>query len=193
MPKTTKECLSKRPSPLRKMREKEGVSQRVLAEKCEISRGRLRRLEGKEFDHVTYGELKRISDALGVEPGEMFFGADALTYDFYLGRKGESAFQWDAPGVGYKITSLTPTRKDLFVGRLFVSAKRRLSSAHTPRAGTIFLEMLLGKLRLELAAESYEIEEGDHLLFRGNVGYSIENPLLRDSEAFLLTLPAFRS
>ncbi len=179
-------------SPLPRIREKQGMSQRVLAEKCGISRGRLRRLEGKEFDHITYAELRRISETLGVETGEIFFGSGA-TYDFYLGRKGQSALQWDVPSVGYRVISFVPVQKNLFVGKLFVSAKKRLSSAHTPRAGTIFLQMLLGKFRIQMAGESYEIEEGDHLLFRGSVPYTIENPLLRDSEALLLTLPAFKS
>lgn len=180
-------------SPLRRIREKQGVSQRVLAEKCGISRGRLRRLEGREFDHVTYAELKRISGTLGVEPSEIFFRSERLSYDFYLGKKGEEASQWDAASVGYRIVSLVPARKDLFIGKLFVLPKKHLSAAHTPRAGTIFLEMVLGKFRLELAGESYEIEEGDRLLFHGDVPYTLENPLLRDSEALLFTLPAFRS
>lgn len=194
MPKIAEEDFNvEQPSLLRKMREKQGVSQRMLAEKCGISRGRLRRLEGKEFDQVTYAELRRISEALGVEPGEIFFGDEALAYDFHLGRKGESSFQWDAESVGYKILSLIPVRKDLFVGKLFVSGKKCLSSMHAPRAGVVFLQMLLGKFRIQVAGESHEIGEGDRLLFRGNVPYRIENPLLRDSEALLLTLPAFRT
>lgn len=194
MPKTMKEGRTlERNSLLRQWREKQGMSQRILAQKCEISRGRLRRLEGKEFDHVTYAELKRISGALGIEPGEIFFGSETSACDFYLGRKGQSAFQWDVPNAGYRIISLLPARKDLFVGKLFVGTKKRLSPSHTPRAGMVFLEMLLGKFRVEVGGENYEVEEGDHLLFRGSVPYTIENPLLRDSEALLITLPAFRS
>lgn len=180
-------------SPLRRIREKQGVSQRVLAEKCGISRGRLRRLEGKEFDHVTYAELKRISGTLGVEPSEIFFASERLSCDFYLGKKGQDAFQWDAAGTGYRIVSLIPARKDLFVGKLSVLPKKLLSAAHTPQAGTIFIEMVLGKFRIEIGGQSYEIEEGDHLLFHGDVPYTLENPLLRDSEAILFTLPSFKS
>lgn len=183
--------VSEPASPLQRIREERGVSQRLLAEKLGISRGRLRRLEGKEFEQVTYRELQRISQALGVGMEEIFLGSAPAASDFHLGRKGQSVFQWDSSSAGYKIISLLPARKDFFVGKLFLSAKKRIPAAHTPRAQTLFLEMVLGKFRLERGSEAYEIEEGDHLLFPGDIPYTIENPLLRDSAAFLLTFPAF--
>ena len=190
-PQRSASPVSSETGPLRKLREKQGLSQRTFSEKTGISRGRLRRLEGKRFDLATYGELIRISKALGVDLGEMFQKEEALSDGAYLVRAGQTAFQLDVTGEGYKIVSFLPPRGDLFCGKLFVSAKKGLSSAHAPRAGTIFLQMLLGSLRVTMKGQIHEIQEGDSLVFPGGGPYTIENLLLRDSVALFLTLPAF--
>lgn len=177
---------------VRRLRDRKGMSQRTLADRTGISRGRLRRLEGEGFENVTYAEIRRIAGALGVDVTRIVAFEEGLANTPYWRRAGETAFQLEAGSAGYKLASFFPPRKDVFIGKLFVLPKRRLGSFDTPRAGTIFLQMLLGMFCLEIQGETYEIREGDHLLFRGDLPYTLENPLLRDSVAFLLTLPSFR-
>lgn len=185
-----KEILARREeSIVRRLRDRKGVSQRTLSERTGISRGRLRRLEGEGFEKVTYAEIKRIARVLGVEAARIVGFEDALASTPSVGRAGETTFQFEADSKGYKLAAFFPPHEGVFIGKLFVLPKRQLGGLETPRAGTIFLQMLLGTLRLEIEGEAYEIREGDHLRFRGDLPYTLENPLLRDSVAFLLTLP----
>lgn len=188
--KQAEEIFSKG-SLLRELREKQGLSQRTLSEKAGISRGRLRRLEGRQFELATYGELKRITHALGIELGEIFDGEDLLTPGFSIGKAGQTAFEIDARNAGYKIVSFLSPRPDLFSGKLFVSGGRQVPSNQVPCAEKIFLQMLLGSLRIFVKGETHEIEEGDSFLFCGDAPYTIENSLSRDSVALILTVPAF--
>lgn len=178
---------------LRDLREKRGLSQRMLSERAGISRGRLRRLEGPKFEEATYGELKRISEALGVEMEEIFHGEDALCRGIFIAQSGPAAFQLDARGGAYKIVSFLPPRRDLFSGKLFVFGGRQVPPDQAPHAEKIFLQMLLGSFRILLQGETHEIQVGDSFLFRGVAPYTIENPHSRDSIALLLTIPAFVS
>lgn len=176
---------------LRVLRENQSVSQRVLSEKTGISRGRLRRLEGREFEDATYQELKLLSLALGTEVRELFQPEENGWNGTSLTRAGHIAFQIDGRSAGYKITSFIPPSQNLFSGKLFVSAGKRLSASHTPRARSVFLQMILGSLRIERPGETYEIAEGDSLLFHGESPYVLENPFLRDAVSLLVTAPAF--
>ena len=164
----------------------------MLAEKSEISRGRLRRLEGQELERATYGELKKISSALGLEVGELFQERIFLANEPYLGKAGQKVFQFEGTCFGTKIFSLLPPRPDLFWGKLFVPPQKQLSATEVPRAETIFFQMLLGTFVIDVSGKTYEIHSGDYLIFRpGDSPYTLKNPLPRESVAFLLTLPSF--
>ena len=175
---------------LGELREKRGLSQRMLSERAGISRGRLRRLEGPQFEQATYSELKRISEALGMELEEIFHGEDPLFAGICLGKAGQAAFQLDQRSLGYRIISFLPPRTDFFSGKLFVLGGREVPSNYAPHADKIFLQVLLGSLRIFIKGETHEIQVGDSFLFPG-ASYRIENPLSRDSVALLLTIPAF--
>lgn len=175
-------------SPIQGWREKQRISQRCLAEKAGISRGRLRRLEQEQFETATFGELKRISSALGIDIRDIF-AHEGQVEPTHLGRAGQNAFQLDAGGEGYKISSFLPARPDLFVGKLFLAAEKRMSFVQLQKRSVIFLQVFVGTVRVELEEGCYEIREGDHLLFRGDASYAIQNPLRRESTALVITLP----
>lgn len=177
---------------LKELRESRGISQRVLAEKSGISRGRLRRLEGELFQQATYEELRRISNALGVRLDELLQGADLEEEGLRIAKSGQIAFQVNAPGAGYQITSFFPASPRLFTGKLFVGPRKRISEKQSPRAETLFLQMLLGSLRLSIRSRVCEIHEGDCILFQAETPYTIENPHLRDAVALILSVPSFR-
>lgn len=186
--------LSQKFSPLRRLRERYRLSQREFAEKCGISRGRLRRLENHEkFDNTTYGELQRISEALGIEIKELLFESFLRVPEPFLRRAGEYPFEWEKPTLGYKLVSFLPAGQDFFAGKLFILPQKSLPSGELPRANFIFIQMLLGIFQVVLGGETHEIKEGDSLLFRGNILYFIQNPTARDAVAFVFASTSRRA
>jgi len=175
-------------SPIRRLREKSRLSQRELAEKCGVSRGRLRRLEGEEFNSATYGELKRIAEVLDVEIRELFEESTPFANGAFLKKAAQTAFQFERPEAGYKIAAYLPAGQDLFVGKLFVSPKRRVLTPDLPRGGTVFIQTLLGSFRVTARDETHEMGEGDVLFLTGGSPYSLENSALRESVAYLFSV-----
>ena len=109
----------------------------------------------------------------------------------YLGKSGRMPFNCNgSPGKdpGFRIQSFFPFRGDLFVGKVFVTAGHRMTKNQIPQSKTLFLQMLLGALRIQINGKSYEITEGDHLLFPGDTSFTIENPSSRDSLALLASV-----
>ena len=176
-------------SPLQKLREEKGLSQRQLAHSVGISRGRLRRLEGGGFEIATYSELKKICKTLGVNFEEILRSEGNENQKPLLRRTGESSFLLESEESGYRIVSLLPWGEDLFVGKLFLSPKRKLSPDESPHAKKLLLTILVGLFRIEVLGQSYELEAGDSLLFDATSSYTLENPLLRESVSFLTAIP----
>lgn len=179
-------------NPLRAIREEKRLSQRDLAQASGISRGRLRGLENGRFDEATFGELKRMAGVLDVELRDFLLAtgeSGLLGPD--LAKRGKIAFQMDLPQAGLRIISPHPPRPDLFSGKIIVSPKKRIPIQYLPRTQAVFLQGLLGRLRIKVRQVVYEIEEGDSLVFQGDDLYILENPMLRDSIAHLVTLPSF--
>lgn len=178
---------------LKKLREGQGISQRDLSEQSGISRGRVRRFEEGGFEDASYDELRRIAQVLHQEVPELLQLLDKPSAAGpTLARAGHAAHRLNAPELGYQIVSFFPARPDLFAGKLFVGAGKKLTNAHTPKASTIFLQMFLGPLNVEISREKYELREGDSFTFKGIGPYTIENPSLRESVTLVLTVPSFR-
>lgn len=176
---------------LQTLRKEKGFSQRRLANAVGISRGRLRRLEDGEAESITYRELKGICSMLGVNLEEFFQKDAASDHKPVFRRSGEAAFRLEASSLGYQILSLLPRSEDLFVGKIFVLPQKKLFAKQGPCAKKIYITTLVGMFRIEVFGQSYELNMGDSLLFDGSASYSIENPTLRESVAFLVTIPGF--
>lgn len=176
---------------LQKVRMKSGLSQRQLSEKTGISRGRLRRLEGKNFEEVTLRELGKISEALGKDLKELIEQNRDFPGGAFFGRAGEVPFALNVAKNGCRIASLTFPRDDFFIGKLFLGGKKTLEGDGAPCAKTIFIQVLLGAFKLETGHDLFELKEGDRLLFPGRSSYVIRNPLARESVGFFVTVPAF--
>lgn len=176
---------------LQKARIKSGLSQRQVARKSGISRGRLRRLEGKSFEEITLRELGKISEALGKDLKELIERNKDFPRGAFVGRAGEVPFELNMAHDGCRITSLTFPRDDFFIGKLFLGGKKILEGDGVPRAKTVFIQVLLGNFKLETGQDLFELKEGDRLLFPGHSSYVIRNPLARESVGFFITIPAF--
>jgi len=178
---------------LRAFLEERQLSQRGLAEKCGISRGRLQRLENGQFETATYQELKQIAQALGISVQEIFRVPvpEGPPNGVHLRRHGEDALQYEGRGGGHRIFSLMSPREDFFIGKLFLSPQNRIPADETPRARTVFLQALIGTLHVELNGKTYQVQEGDRLVFDGPTPYVLINPSLREQISLLITSPAF--
>lgn len=170
---------------------KSGLSQRQLSEKSGISRGRIRKLEGKSFEEMTLRELGKISEALGKDLKGLIEQNRDFPDGVSVSRAGEVPFELNVANGGCRIASLTLPRDDFFIGKLFLGGRKILGGNEAPRAKTLFLQVLLGTLKIEAGQDLFELKEGDRLLFPGNSNYVIRNPLARESVSFFITLPAF--
>lgn len=179
-------------SPIRRIREEQGLSQRLLAERTNISRGRLRRLEGNGFGRATLDELARISKTLGIQVERFLRCEKAFNHGAHFLKAGEASLQIGMPEVNCKIDAFLPSAADLFIGKLYVAPKKIIPAGKVPHAQQIFLLMLLGALRIEAFRQTYEIRVGESIYLRDEASYSIENPLLRDSVALLVTTPTIK-
>ena len=174
------------------LREERNFSQRDLAELAGISRGRLRRLENGSFEEATFGELKRIAETLKVDFRDFLAATGASEFLLPdLAKAGQTAFQLDLPQAGTRIVSAHLPRPDFFSGKLWVAAKKRIAPKYVPKTSSVLIQVLLGRLRIEMRQGVHEIEEGDSFVFPGDSPYAIENPALRDSLAQLITVPSF--
>jgi len=182
---------TERMSPIARLRRVRSLSQRTLADQTEISRGRLRRLEGARFEDATYSELGRIAKVLAVEVRHLIDFKETLPNGCHQTPSDKFTFQLSGRAVGYRIVSFVPAQSDLFAGKILVFPKKTLSTIHVPRARTIFLQMSLGALTLRRNGETYSLSEGESLLFEGESPYTLENPLVRESVASLVTYPSF--
>lgn len=176
---------------LQRVRIKSGLSQRHLAEKSGISRGRLRKLEGRNFEEITLRELGKISEALGKDLKELIERNRDFPRGASVGRAGEVPFELNVANAGCRIASLTFPRAGFFIGKLFLGGRKVLGGEDAPRATAIFIQVLLGAFKLETGEDLFELKEGDRLLFPGNSSYVIRNPFTRESVGFFITIPAF--
>lgn len=56
---------------LRALREERGLSQQALGEIAGVRQGTISQIENDQKQRLDFGILERLSDALGVEPGEL--------------------------------------------------------------------------------------------------------------------------
>ena len=174
------------------IRKKKGISQRELACKAQISRGRLKRLEKEGFEDISIAELRRISQVLNerletffeVSPSESY-GPGGVT------KSNEFPFVIQAKRLGFKISSYTIPVKDFFIGKIFLAPGKVLEGERFAPCSWIFLQTLLGMLKIELPGKVFEVSEGHHLLFRTGPGLCLKTPRGRESVALLFASPSF--
>jgi len=184
-----KEKAKNRSTVLGELRRRQTISQRTFAERSGISRGRLRRLEGGQFEQATLEEFKRMAFALGLEPAELLTATDSPHGGSLLSKAGETSFQIGEASTGLRIRSFFLPQRDIFAGKMFISSQCTVPSGKTPRCKLMFLQLLLGKLKVITSSQTQELREGDCLLFLSPIPYSLKNPLRREAVTLLVTVP----
>lgn len=174
---------------LKQTREEKGMSQRRLAGLSEISRGRLRRLEINGVEKATWGEIRRLSRALGREFSKMILDEETRQNGIHFRRAMEPFYEVIDCLAGCRLAAFFPPEPNYFIGKLFLAAKKHLTRFPFPNTGRVFIQMLLGSLQVEAGGESLEIAEGDSLFFRSDALSGLTNIQARESVALFLITP----
>lgn len=174
------------------IRKRKGISQRELACRTQISRGRLKRLEKENFEDISIAELRKISHALDERP-ETFFALSPNEGHWPLGvtETNDFPFVIQAKRSGFKIISYTMPIKDFFIGKIFLASGKTLEGERFTAASWVFLQAMLGALRIEFQGKVFEVLEGRHILIRPGPGLLVKNPHGRESVALLFASPSF--
>ena len=174
---------------LKQLREEKRLSQRGLSDLSEISRGRLRGLEKKGMEEATWGEIRRISKALGLELSRIFPNEKARQNGLHFKRAMEPFYEVIDCQAGCRLAAFFPPEPNYFAGKLFLAGQKCLTTLPFPSTGRVFIQMLLGSFRVDAGRDAYEIAEGDILLFRSEVLSALTNTQARESVALFLVTP----
>jgi transcriptional regulator with XRE-family HTH domain len=156
---------------IRELRQKHGLTIAQIAERASISRGMLSKIETGQTA-AGLETLSRIARALGVSMSMLFGKYDATTTSAQHVRKGggmEVVRRGTRSGHTYQLLAYDKGPVKLFEPFLITieDDSQRYPSFEHP--GTEFIYMLEGQIEYRCGQESYLLEPGDSLTFRGDV------------------------
>lgn len=162
---------------IRELRVRDGLTNAQVAEKAEISRGMLSKIESGQ---TTAGmdTLARIARALGVSMSMLFNKYDATGVAAQHVKKGmgmEVVRRGTKSGHTYHLLAYDQGPVKLFEPFLISmdDDSQRYPSFQHP--GTEFIYMLEGELDYRCGQRTYSLEPGDTLSFNGNVPHGPEH------------------
>ena len=180
--------LSKTIKSFRQMKDLAAVD---VAKKAGLDPRTFAAIESGRIMNPSLAKLRVIAEAFGVSLGDLFLQADAEQEEnFYQGdQKGKYALEFQEDG--FKAVSYIPMIPDFFIGKVTLSGKSFLNAGNFPFAGRIFIQIMLGKLKLTVIRKEFIIKEGGHLLFNGKLPHTFQNPLLKECSFLLFSVPSF--
>ena len=176
---------------IREIREARGSTQTALAKKTGIDSRTITAIEKGRIANPSLINLKKIAEALNVNLRDIFGRVEAESAgNLYFGtQRGE--FSLDYAKNRFRVVSYLPKTVPFFVGKLVLDSRGHLDSTTIPFPGSVFLQVVLRKLDLILEGKETLLKEGQNVFFDGRLNYSLENPMLRETTAFLITVPSF--
>lgn len=180
-------------SPLRVLREKKGMSQKTLAEKLEIDRTRLVRLEQKGWSELSLGDLTLFSKGLDMSLQEIlsYFKDPSKNVMLERSHLNRPFFKIDS-GLGYHFDSLLKNPGASFIGALHLAPKSALKEEQSPQAALLFYFVLEGELLLTIGGKEYCLKEKECFALNGPARYELYNPhQIKEAAALLITIPSF--
>ena len=135
--------------------------------------------------------LEALSRGLGVLVGDLFRQAELeIDRHFYTGTQ-KGAFQMDFPWAGVKAVSLTPFNRNFFLGKLILSARRRIDQTFLKQPLPLYISALVGQFEITIEDRKVLLKEGGNIFFNGILKHSFYNPLQRESVFLMVTAPSF--
>ncbi len=176
---------------IRWLREKQGLTG---AELCRRSGGldprTLTAIEKGRIRNPSLDKLQKIARGLGCLVKDLFGLMEMRVERNYRRGTQKGAFQMEVPELGMRVISATPPIGDFFCGKLTLSPQRKIDGKLLIRHAPVFLEVVLGRLEIQIEAELVNLKEGENLFFNGGFRHSIRNPLNRESTAWLVMAPS---
>lgn len=176
---------------IRQIREASGSTQTALAKRTGVDPRTITAIEKGRIANPSLTNLRRIALALNMNLRDLFGKLESeLADSFYMGnQRGEFILEY--PKHRFRIISYVPKITPFFAGKLFLESKGGFDPSVLNFRSRVFLQMVLGKLQFRLEGKEMFLKEGQNLLFDGRLSYRFQNPMLRETTAFLITVPTF--
>lgn len=176
-------------SKIKSIRKDQGLKLGELADKSGISIAMISKIEnGRVFP--TIPSLIQILRALGVDLNDFFMDmkADEKFPGYVLKRKSDyQPIEKEEESVGFHYVSVlnhTIERSSMEVAILTLHSYAQRDKVST--AGLEYIYLLKGEISFELGDHVFELNEGDSLLFDGNISHVPHNK--RETTAMLLVI-----
>lgn len=137
--------------------------------------------------------LEPLVRVLGISVASLFSdGRPQVKRMFHQGgQKGLHTLEF--PKDGFRVICYTPLVPDMFVGKVIIEGEKRIASHALPVSGSVFVQVLIGRLLVAIGDSEYSIREGNYAFFDGNVPHHYLNPQSKDNSFLLVTIPSFLS
>lgn len=176
---------------IRSLRTSQGLKSVELAQRSGLDPRTLAAIECGHIQNPSIEKLQKIAESLGISIADLFVQTQASRpEDFYLGeQKGSYVLEFQQDG--FKAISYTPMNTSFFIGKVTLAGKTIVEPGKLPAGGHVFLQMILGKLKVTLHHEEINIKEGSHLLLNGRLPHKLHNPLLKECSFLFVSVPSF--
>lgn len=155
---------------VREFRRQQGLTVMELAERCELSKGMLSKIENAQAA-PSLGTLARLSEALSVPVTAFFRGLDEEQDVLYIkaGTGLKIEHKGAARGRVYQLLGRMRSPHDRFEPMLVTLTERADNFPLYQHAGTELLYMLAGRMEYGYGTARYLLEPGDVMQFVGEV------------------------
>ncbi len=172
------------------LRKSKGLTQRALSSSLKWSRTYLQRVERKDWDRLSLGDLHALSKALDF-PFEKMVQSLSL-HTAILPRIQRCALKTPVSTQhvtgGIVLSSLKPNDAGYFWGHLEIQPYKTLSGRQIPNKGTLSGVVLKGQLLVRLGADDLFFQEGECFNFYDVTPAEFYNPhQIRPASVLLIT------
>jgi len=153
-----------------RIRRRRGLTLAELAERTELDKGYLSRIErGQKSPSIA--ALLKISEALGVQVGHLF-GERTAGDAVQIVRRQDRTSLPGTDGSGF-INAILPANHGRRVSAFVVEPGDRSRDTAADHAGDEFLFVLKGRVKIEFPDQAFELEEGDSAYFDGHLRHQL--------------------
>lgn len=177
---------------VRRLREAQGLSGAELCRRSgRIDPRTLNAIEKGRIRNPSLDHLERIAKGLGCLVGDLFSRAERDLDRNYTRGTPKGVFQMEFPKWGLKVVSATPPVPEFFCGKLILASQRKVPGELLNRPSPLFVEVVIGRIEVEVEDKTVLLGEGENLFFNGGLRHSFRNALNRESTLWLVTAPSF--